>query len=257
MRVELPVRWYPTVTPEDIECVEPNLSHREAIWPLAPEQTALVLIDCWDTHPIDTHRDNSARIIREVIRPVIDACHRAGIVVVHAPSPAQAKLYPQWVRYAGDRELGYAPGETVVDPQWPPAEFRARAGEYAVFERPHYLRPVDRYTEPRRILADIEPDDNEFVIATGDQLHRLCRHRGILHLLFAGFAANMCVLFRDYGISFMSRRGYNCILLRDATVAIEAAHTYENRGLTEAAILAVEMMFGVSSTAAQLLQAIG
>ena len=253
--LNLPVRWYPTVTAPDVECREPNGAYQHAVWPLKAAQTALVMVDCWDTHPILTHLENSGRIIREVLRPTIDACRAAGMTIIHAPSPEQARRYPQWVRYASDAELGYAP--PAEGSPWPPAEFRARTGEYAALQRPTYLRPVEEYLVDRKILADIEPQPDEFVVATGAQLHRLARHRGLLHLLYAGFATNMCVVLRDYGIIAMHARGYNCVLLRDATLGIEAAHTYEAKMLTEATFVQVEMLHGETSTAAELRAAIG
>lgn len=255
--LRLPVRWHPTVTPEEVTCTEANGSYQERVWPLAADQTALVMVDCWDTHPVLSHLENSGRISREVIRPLIDACHRLGITVVHAPSPPQAQQYPQWLRYAGDAELGYAgqPATTGGGDRWPPAEFVSRNGEWADLQRPTYLRPVDHYLHDRRILPELAPHDDEFVVASGEQLHRLCRHRKLLHLLFCGFATNMCVLHRDYGIIALSQRGYNCVLLRDATIGIEAAHTYANQLQTNAAIVQVELLWGVSSLASHVIGA--
>ncbi|MBI2299627.1 MAG: cysteine hydrolase family protein [Armatimonadetes bacterium] len=254
--LQLPVRWYPTVTPEDVECLETNGSYLTATWPLAAEQSALVMVDCWDTHPILSHLENSGRIIREVVKPLLDTCKAAGITIVHAPSPQQAQQYPEWVRYAGDAELGYVPPAPGVSTAWPPAEFRQRTGEWEALQRPTYLRDVSGYLPDRRIVADIAPREGEFVVATGNQLHRLLQHRGILHLLYVGFATNMCVVHRDYGIIAMSQRGYDCVLLRDGTLGIEAAHTYAESRLTEATILQVEMLWGVSSTAAEVRAAI-
>lgn len=255
--IDLPVRWYPTITPPEVPCREPNGCYLEKTWPLALDQTALVLVDCWDTHEIETHLENSGAIIEAVIRPLLDACRESEVAVVHAPSPAQAKLYPEWVRYAGDEELGHQTRPRSDDPAWPPAAFRQRTGEWEPLARPSYLRDVTASLAERRIVESIEPAGDDYVIATGDQLHRLLRDKGILHLLYVGFATNMCILFRDYGIERMHQRGYNCILLRDGTIGIEAAHTYDGKRLTEAAIVTVEMLFGVSSTAAEFLAALG
>ena len=57
----------------------------------------------------------------------------------------------------------------------------------------------------------MEPAPEDFVVATGDQLHRLCRDRGILHLFYAGFAANICIPFKDYGIRAL-RAGDNNVV---------------------------------------------
>lgn len=254
--LDLPVRWCPTVTPEQTPCVEDNLTYHDAVWPLHPAETALVMVDCWDTHPIETHLANSGQIVEQVIAPLREACRDAGLTIVHAPSPPQARLYPQWVRYAGDAELGYQSVPSTNDPTWPPNEFRQRTGAYEAFQRVQYLRSVQPYLEHRRICEAIAPRDDEFVIATGAQLHRLCRHRGVVHLLYVGFATNMCILMRDYGIQAMNARGYSCLLLRDGTIGIEAAHTYATRRQTEAAILMVEMNLGVSALASELLAAL-
>ena len=61
-----------------------------------------------------------------------------------------------------------------------------------------------------------------------------------MHLIFAGFATNWCVLGRDYGIRSMSRYGYNMVLLRDATTGVEFPDTYDNLFTTEIAIREVE-----------------
>ena len=107
----------------------------------------------------------------------------------------------------------------------------------------------------RRILPPLTPQPKDYVIATGEQLHRLCRHQEILHLFYAGFAANVCVLYRDYGTRAMAQRGYNVILLRDGTCAIEANSTLQDERLLKAAILGIEMFVGSTTTSQALLNA--
>jgi len=86
------------------------------------------------------------------------------------------------------------------------------------------------------------------VVADGRQLHDLCEEKGILHMLVAGFATNWCILNRDYGIRAMAARGYNCILLRDATEGVEFPDTLETRFATEIAVREVEQMHGFSAS---------
>ena len=54
----------------------------------------------------------------------------------------------------------------------------------------------------------------------------LCRERGILYLIYVGFATNICVPDRDYGMRAMRERGYALVLVRDATTGVEASDTY-------------------------------
>ncbi len=255
-QINIPVRYYRLWTDLDVDCIEGNFHYVERPWALPTEQTALVMVDVWDIHYIRSHEEISGKITREKIAPLVDACREVGITIIHAPSPSIAAKYPQWVRYAGDTELGIPSAGGGVGggsnpPDWPPPEFRQRKGEYAQYAQLHEPRREQWYNQfegKRRIVAAIEPQPEDFVIATGEQLHRLCRHRKILHLLYVGFAANMCVLYRDYGARAMGQRGYNIILLRECTQAIEAHHTFADGGLTEASILAIEMLVGSSST---------
>lgn len=255
--IALQVRYQRHAPDEGTPYVESNFHRATAEWSLDPAEAALVMVDCWSIHPIETHQQRAERICTELIAPVAAACRRAGITVVHAPSPPQARLYPQWTRYASDDELFGKPGEP---PAWPPEEFRQRKGRYAQFAKlpePELKRWIDEKLPARRIIACLEPEPDDFVIATGEQLHRLCRHREIVHLFYCGFAANMCVPGRDYGMRAMHGRGYNIVLLRDCTTAIEASHTYPDFLLTEAAILEVEMLLGFSALGTDLIAACG
>jgi nicotinamidase-related amidase len=109
---------------------------------------------------------------------------------------------------------------------------------------------------PRRgVVECLLPHPEDFVIATGDQLHRLCRANGIMHLVYGGFAANMCVPGRDYGTRAFATRGYTIILLRDGTTAIEAHTTLDGFGLTEAAIIETEMIIGYTALSTDMIAA--
>ena len=256
--IVLPVRYCRLTADDGIPWREESFELRELSWELRPEQTALVLVDVWDIHPIESHEERSALITRDRVAPVAAACREAGVTVVHAPSPGQARKYPEWLQYAGDREL-FGTGVPPED-DWPPPEFRGRKGEFAAFAKPAEPRRERWLKEElpkRRVLPCAEPREGDFVVATGEQLHRLLKHRGVLHLLYAGFAANMCVLMRDYGIQAMARRGYNIILLRDCTTAIESRESFPGMGNTAAAVSIVEMVHGVTTTSGQFLAACG
>ncbi len=187
-----------------------------------PVEAALVLVDCWDEPTIASHGERSARICRDRIRPVLEVCRALGVTVVHAPSPPVAQKFPQWLRYAGESELS-PPQAPAAD--WPPPDFARRQGKWANLEA-HYgeewLPLRRRHDEIRSIDRAVWPTDEDFVIATGAQMHRLCRDRKIRYLFYAGFAANYCVPHRDYGVLAMRERGYCVIMLRDCTTSIGA-----------------------------------
>jgi nicotinamidase-related amidase len=254
--ITIPARYCRLYWDDGVPHREEHFTLVEQRWTMKTDECALVLVDCWDKHYIDSHLERTNQITLERIAPAIQACRRAGIAVVHAPSPPTARKYPQWVAYAGDSEFGPSPAGSP--PDWPPEAFRKKEGDYAQFAKP-VEEGVEEWRktegEERLIVGDIAPQPGDFVIATGEQLHRLLRDRKVIHLLYAGFAANMCVPGRDYGTRAMQGRGYNIILLRDCTTAIEGAETAKGGWLTKAAILNHEMIVGHTTTSAALVAA--
>ena len=219
------------------------------------DRIALVLVDVWSDHFVSTHLKRGRDITLERIVPVAEAFRSVGAAVIHAPSPDCAKRYEAWTRFAGDDEVFGRPGPAPDD--WPPAEFRSRTGDYEAWAQPK--DPHDQEFEDtirnRRIIPEAEPCAGDEVVLTGAQLHRLLKHRGILHLFYAGFAANMCVPFRDYGMRAMNDRGYDIILIRDCTTAIEVADTSENLDLSRAAVIDTEVNIGYTTSHSELVAA--
>ena len=156
-------------------------------------------------------------IAEKHILPVLQEFRAAGMTVVHAPAPETAQRYSSFIAHPEVR----LPPPSVSG--WPPREFRSKEGEYAGFAKPDepYLKEYGRTSGPRMIIPCLEPVLGDVVISNGEQLHRVCEEREVLHLFFAGFATNICVEHRDYGMRAMQARGYNVILLRDGTTGIE------------------------------------
>lgn len=255
--LKLRPRYQRLAVDEGTEYAEGNFERAFVDWEMDPAQAGLVMVDCWDRHPITTHHERSGKICRERIAPVVEACREVGMAIIHAPSPGQARKYEQWTRFAADADLFGADQEQR---EWPPEEFRSGEDEYTQFEKPaEPLKDawIKEQMEHRDIVDCLKPLPDDFVIATGPQLHRLCRHEGVMHLFYCGFAANMCVPARDYGMRAFNRRGYNVVLLRDCTTAIEAATTFEGFALTEGAIMEVEMLLGYTLTGQELIAACG
>ncbi len=253
--IALTVRYYRLGPPGDEPYIESNFDFATRQVTIPAEQLGLVLVDCWDIHPYQSHLERTNQICQSILAPAAAACRKAGISVIHAPSPPQAKVFGQWTKYASDAELF---GTPAAPPDWPPIEKRNGEGDFAQYVKPEVPRLKQWREEqlPQRGVAEcLLPQPEDFVIATGEQLHRLCRANGIMHLIYGGFAANMCVPGRDYGTRAFAARGYTIILLRDGTTAIEAHSTLDGFGLTEAAILDTEMIIGYSALSADLIAA--
>lgn len=243
--LNLNVRYFQDSTPTDVPCRETEFIRREFQMPLPVAETALVLVDLWNVHFIESWIERAKQVTEDCVVPVIATARKADMTIVHAPSPSVAAQYPQLKRHK--------PPQPSTPSSWPPSEFRGRQGEYAVYRGPRSHPPGigihwDKLASQLSMSPAIDVQEDEYVIATGQQLHELCEEKGILHLIFAGFATNWCVLGRDYGIRSMSRYGYNIILLRDATTGVEFPDTYDNLFTTEIAIREVEQQYGFSAS---------
>lgn len=211
----------------------PDLAYREEHFgyvhlpvSIPVEQAALVLVDCWDQIIVESFQERAERICERTIHPVLEASRSAGITVIHAPSPPVAEKFRQYWPPESADERATMPSAAA---DWPPADFAQRQGRWAHLQARRsglHQEQLDRIDRDRSIHPAVLPRAGDIVIATGAQLHRLCRERGILYLFYAGFATNICVPDRDYGLRAMRERGYALVLLRDATTGVEARDTY-------------------------------
>lgn len=251
MTIQLPCRYYRVFTDPDTPCVESNFHFVERNLPLPIVETALILVDVWSTHYIDSWLQRAREVTEGKIVPILNAARTIGLTVIHAPSPFVADRYAK------------APAATVQessDLAWPPSGFRGiyRSGSYAAFGRQHepIIPPTyQHYEEALDISPSVKPLPGEAVIHTGPQLHTLLAEKKILHLIYVGFATNWCVIGRDYGVSAMHDRGYNLVLVRDATTGIEFHDTAETLTATEMAVREIETKQAWSTLTEEILTA--
>jgi nicotinamidase-related amidase len=250
--LSLPCRYYRVYTDPEVPCVEASFGHVEKVLPLPLEETALVLVDLWSTHYIDSWIRRATDVMETRIVPLLGAAREAGLLVVHGPSPQVAARYSP------------APPKPPVPPDpapdWPPPAFRSlyRSGEHAAFGRnaePRLQEALERYRTELDIAAPVRPLPGEPVIHTGLELHALLAQRRILHLVYAGFATNWCIKYRDYGMLEMSRRGYNLVLVRDATTGVEFHDTVGTLAATEMTVREIETKHAWSTTTEAFLRA--
>jgi nicotinamidase-related amidase len=239
-------RWH--VDP-GVEWLEANTDFAQLDWTIPLPQAALVLVDVWDHHYLKDAEARAEAIINKKFVPLLAGARRVGLPVIHAPSPPQAMTHPNWIG------TGRAANAATAASDWPPPEFRSKSGPYAAYARPAELREseLSQLRKGLKIHPRVLPVGDERVVATGDELHQVCRQRGIMFLIYAGFNTNACILMRDYGTLAMSQRGYEVILLRDCTTGMESRHTLPTLGQTNGAILLLEMFGQYSLTSEELL----
>lgn len=246
-------RYYRWHVDPGVEWLEANTDYAHLDWTIARAQAALVLVDVWDWHYLKDAEARAEAIILAKFVPLLEGCRRAGLTIIHAPSPPQAQKHPNWVGTGRDT------ARTGPGSDWPPAEFRSKSGQFAAYGRPAEPREpeLSQGRSRLRIHPLAAPVGQERVVATGDELHAVCRDAGILFLFFAGFNTNACILFRDYGTLAMSQRGYEAILLRDCTTGMESRQSLPTLGQTNGAILLLEMFGQYTTTSDDLLSSLG
>lgn len=253
--LNLKVRYFQDSTPRDVACRESNFIRREIEMVLPVEATALVLVDMWNIHFIESWLERARTVTESKIVPVLQIAREAGLTVIHAPCPEVARLYPDH-RPSGVVETVAGPG----GPDWPPVSFRRREGRYAAYAGPRSQPPSisirwDKIKDQLGMspLIDVRPEEK--VVATGTELHHVLADRGILHLIYAGFATNWCLLGRDYGIRAICRRGYHIVALRDCTTGVEFPDTLERLWVTEISVREIEQQFGFTADGGDFIDA--
>ena len=264
VEIRLKVRYYQDSTPAGVPCRESAFVRREIEMVLPVHQTAMVLVDIWNVHFIESYVERELRVVNDFILPAIQAAREAGLPIIHAPSPEVARLYPR----AQSTPPGIAPPKLDDAPDWPPEAFRRRHqpcfdgadNPYYAYRGPRNQPPgIDvhwKELEPElAMLPTVEVKESDDVIATGAQLHHVLAERNVLHLIYAGFATNWCLLGRDYGIRRMALRGYNIIALRDCTTGVEFPDTLDNLFVTEIGVREIEQQFGFTASNADFVSA--
>ena len=248
--IDLQIRYYHR--PRVVGISEAEIGHRMLPRSLRREEMALVMVDVWSDHHIATHLDRGRDITLTKIRPAMEAFRRAGATVIHAPGSEAAPKYPDRLHSVA-REVNEA--EPPAD--WPPADFRKKTGAYAglAISVESGREAVAKILEDRQIIPEVEPEGDDVAVETGDDLHDLLHQRGILHLFYVGFAANICVPFKSYGTRAMKDRGYEIILVRDCTTAIETGDTLDGMEITKNAVRDTELNVGYTIASSELIEA--
>jgi nicotinamidase-related amidase len=239
--------------------IEKNTGYASLDWEIPLSQAAVVLVDVWDRHYIHDPEARAEQIIQTKLCPLLAACRRAGLKIIHAPSPEQARQCSGWFGRNTEQVSSAAPPTAPATVSWPPPAFRNKTGPYGKYARPP--EPMDKVRAERlkglTIHPDVRPVGDEAVVATGEELHRYCQQQGILFLFYAGFNTNACILLRDYGTLEMGKRGYEVIIVRDCTTGMESFETTDELWQTRGAILFLEMFGKYSVLSQELMTGLG
>jgi len=97
------------------------------------------------------------------------------------------------------------------------------------------------------VAAAVRPRAGDVMVTTTEEFDAWLREREITTLLYTGFATNLCILESPAAMKPMRERGYRCVILREATMAVEFPDTLETLAHTRAALQYIEAWVGYSA----------
>ncbi len=220
---------------------------------ISREHTALVVMHAWDMgtreqfpgwHRAVEYIPRADEICRTVFPKLLSAARESGFNLFHVVGGgdyySHLPGYKRAVELAGPEPppLESAKSDPVIERL---REFRAER----VFVGRHNEADVKRGFERIGFPPEAGPLEDEGVAENSHQLHALCRNAGVNHLIYAGFAINWCLLMSPGGMLDMSRRGYMCSVIRDATTAVENRESARTESHKEEALWRVALSFGL------------
>ncbi len=262
-RIVLPARYYEQFG-ADYSLPVPGEGYggwKQAMLPLDLDKTAVVVMHAWD---VGTPEENpgvysaceyiprSVEICQKVLPPLLAAVRRAGVKLYHVVGGGD--YYKDLPAYR----------ETAALAGCEPPMQRLKAGEIArelQRFRAENVHPgkenLPRMQKGYTFAKEALPLPGEPVAENSHQLFALCLRDGVDHLMYAGFAINMCLLVSPGGMVDMSRRGLLCSAFADAVTAVENKETAAKELCKEIALWYLSVVFGFVYDTKDFIRAIG
>jgi nicotinamidase-related amidase len=215
-------------------------------------RAALVVMHAWEAGTPDEYPGwfrcveyipRAQQICREVFPPLLSACRERGFPVFHVVGGkdywSHLPGHKRAVELAGD---GSSPLPSALADESLSAlrEFRRKH----VFVGLHNEPDVNRGFEKLDFDPHARPIGDDGVAENAEQLHALAVEQEVNHLVYIGFAINWCLLMSPGGMLDMSRRGYLCSTIREATTAVENRETAREELCKQEALWRVALAFG-------------
>lgn len=215
-------------------------------------RTAVVVMHAWHPRTYEEfpgwyraveYLPRARQICETVFPPLLDGVRRAGVKLFHVVGGGN--YYQHLPGYQRTRDLAGAPPPPPerIEPDACLAnlqQFRAAN----IFVGRHNEPDVQRAFRDLHFAPEATPREGEEIAEDGHQLFALCKHYGISHLIYAGFALNWCLLLSPGGMAEMSQRGILCSAFRQAVTAVENRESARQELCKQMALWRVALAFG-------------
>jgi len=181
-------------------------------------------------------------VTQTVFPPLLAAARKAGLTVIHVGS--DERYAGKYAEYRRIKELAgpepAPPAGAVEDPvrlEWQQERTNVSRGMHNMASWGDLFHYID-------FAPQAKPEPGEPVVITSRQLNAACRERGIWHLIYVGFAINVCLQSSPGGMVDMARLGYSCSTIRQATLATENKETCRDERAKDVTIWHVALHYG-------------
>lgn len=202
---------------------------KEADLPINMEKTAFVVMHVIDVGSMEEvpgyyrcveYLPRSNHIAGEIYPGFLEKVRKKGIKLFHIPLYEHTALkYPGYKKTLDMAGPEPRP-EARVDSDPVLNELREFRSNNCWVGREN-LKDKEKGYEIADFYDEVKPLDDEHVAFTSHQLFSLCRHYGLNHLIYTGFAVNACLTMSPCGFIDMSRRGIMCSIIPELTTAVE------------------------------------
>jgi hypothetical protein len=219
---------------------------------LSRSHTALVVMHAWDAGTREQYPGwyrsveylpRAAEICRTVFPRLLGAVRKANFTLFHVVGCGN--YHSELPGYKRARELAgpepKQPEQIQSDPHL--EKLRAFKRQHA-FVGPNNEGDVERGFAKLTFPEQARPVGDEGIAENAHQLFALCKHAGVNHLIYAGFAINWCLLLSPGGMADMKEHGIMCSALRQAVTAVENKETARGELGKENALWRVALNFG-------------
>ncbi|MBE6552481.1 MAG: hypothetical protein E7665_10170 [Ruminococcaceae bacterium] len=234
MKIYLPTNYYRQFSGDHTKPypAESYGGWQKEMLPIETDTTAIVCMHAWDTgedgeYPgwercVD-YIPRASKICRKDMPPFFEKVRKTPMKLIHVAAEGQViEHFPGWQRtleLCGDEKEPYRDPAVYIN------------GDEAVNEIRNFKYMKGHVGEeniadvargcPRKVNPYVLPKDDEFVVTKSYQLRAICEKYNIRHLIYTGFAINMCLFVSPCGMLDMGRYGIMCSAVRELTTAVE------------------------------------
>ena len=199
-----------------------------------PRRIAIIAVDCWHYHWCRTWRNRAGSLMPR-FNYSFDAARKLGMTFIFSPTNAMRDLNesPQRMNTLALADYPLPPLSNLPDPY--PGSLRFGMCECGLGDDCHYTNNVNNQHPDLKMLRD------DYIALTQQEAYNVLKHRGITHIIYTGFATNMCMWGKPTGMKFMRQFGFRCMASRDLTEAI-TRYAEESFNPTQGTLEVIELI---------------